>query len=214
MKNQIAIHSPKMSVAPEDVPGGSRPGSLLFEAIKGLQTLPARVEWLVDEVRRARGRWVPALSRSCGRAVVGLLFWTATPNTRAQNYSIDWFSIDGGGGTSASAGGAFTVNGTIGQVDATIQPLAGGNFSLAGGYWSVAVVTLAGAPPLNIRMTTTNTVLISWPASALGFALQESSDLKTTNWVSTSQPVTDNGTSHFILVNPPTGNRFYRLFKP
>jgi hypothetical protein len=34
----------------------------------------------------------------------------------AQNYSIDWFTIDGGGGT--STGGVYSVSGTIGQPDA------------------------------------------------------------------------------------------------
>jgi hypothetical protein len=28
------------------------------------------------------------------------------------------------------------------------------------------------------------------------------------------QTITDDGTNKFIIVNPPTGNRFYRLFKP
>ena len=33
-----------------------------------------------------------------------------------QSYSIDWSTIDGGGGT--STGGVYTVSGTIGQPDA------------------------------------------------------------------------------------------------
>jgi len=35
----------------------------------------------------------------------------------AQSYAIDWFTIDGGGGT--STGGAYTVSGTVGQPDAS-----------------------------------------------------------------------------------------------
>jgi hypothetical protein len=38
----------------------------------------------------------------------------------AQNFSIDWFTIDGGGGT--STGGLYSVIGTIGQPDANAQP--------------------------------------------------------------------------------------------
>jgi hypothetical protein len=34
----------------------------------------------------------------------------------AQSYSIDWFTIDGGGGT--STGGVYQVSGSIGQPDA------------------------------------------------------------------------------------------------
>jgi hypothetical protein len=36
----------------------------------------------------------------------------------AQSYSIDWFTIDGGVGT--STGGVYSVSGTIGQPDAGV----------------------------------------------------------------------------------------------
>jgi hypothetical protein len=45
---------------------------------------------------------------------------------------IDWSTIDGGGGH--SAGGNFELKGTIGQPDAGMV-MAGGDFSLAGGFW-------------------------------------------------------------------------------
>jgi len=41
-----------------------------------------------------------------------------------QNYTIDWYKIAGGGGT--SAGGTYQVNGTIGQPDAS-QAMTGGS---------------------------------------------------------------------------------------
>ena len=47
-----------------------------------------------------------------------------------------------------------------------------------------------------------------------GFTLQQNGDLNATTWIAAPQTVTDNGTNKFIIVNPPTGNRFYRLFKP
>jgi hypothetical protein len=57
---------------------------------------------------------------------------------RAQNFSIDWHKVSGGGG--ASGGGQYSVCGTIGQHDAGAA-LSGGSFSLTGGFWSsVAVV--------------------------------------------------------------------------
>lgn len=131
---------------------------------------------------------------------------------RAQNFSIDWFTIDGGGGT--STGGVFSLSGTIGQPDANPQPLTGGNFALVGGFWSLFAVQTPGAPRLTIRLTSTNTALVLWPSPSVGFVLQQNADLDTSNWVATPQPVTDNGTDRFIIVNPPAGNRFYRLFKP
>ena len=135
-----------------------------------------------------------------------------TTNAHAQ-YSIDWFTIDDGGGT--STGGVYSVSGTIGQPDANQPPMSGGNYSLAGGFWSLlSVVQSPGAPQLSITLTSTNTAVVSWAYPSAGFNLQQNTNLSTANWVSPSQTVTNNGTINFIIVNPPTGNRFYRLFKP
>ena len=41
--------------------------------------------------------------------VLGALLVTVS-SARAQSYTIDWFTIDGGGGT--STGGVFSVSGT------------------------------------------------------------------------------------------------------
>ncbi len=47
-------------------------------------------------------------------------------------FTLDWMTIDGGGGT--SVGGNFELSGTIGQPDAG-GPMTGGNFTLVGGFW-------------------------------------------------------------------------------
>jgi hypothetical protein len=47
-------------------------------------------------------------------------------------YDLSWYSVDGGG-VMWSAGGGFTLGGTIGQADAGV--LAGGAFTLSGGFW-------------------------------------------------------------------------------
>ena len=47
-------------------------------------------------------------------------------------FTIDWFSIDGGGGS--TSGGSFALSGTIGQHDAT-SALSGATFTLTGGFW-------------------------------------------------------------------------------
>lgn len=49
----------------------------------------------------------------------------------APQYSVDWHTIDGGGGT--SAGGGFMLAGTVGQPDA--GEMSGGNYVLVGGFW-------------------------------------------------------------------------------
>ena len=142
--------------------------------------------------------------------ILFLLFVAISAST--QNLSIDWFTIDGGGGT--SSGGSFSLSGTIGQPDATAQPMMGGNFSLTGGFWSLFAVQNPGAPLLAIRLISSSVAQVSWPSPSTGFTLQQNSDLNSTNWVNAPQAVTDNGTNKFITVSPPNGNRFYRLVKP
>ena len=62
-------------------------------------------------------------------SVFAVLF--CAPPAWAQFYSVKWFTLDGGGGP--SAGGSFSLNGTIGQPDA--GTMSGGSYSLAGGFW-------------------------------------------------------------------------------
>jgi hypothetical protein len=135
----------------------------------------------------------------------------AVPSARTQSFSIDWHTIDGGGGT--STGSVYSVSGTIGQPDAG-PAMSGGRFSLTGGFWSLVAVQTPGAPWLTISLTSTNTVMVSWPFPSTDFGLQQNTDLNTANWTTPSEAVTDNGTNKFIIVNPPTGHRYYRLFKP
>src|SRR5436189_1812116 len=106
----------------------------------------------------------------CGMvSVLALLLLTFVPTSAsAQNYSIDWFSIDGGGGS--STGGVYSVTGTIGQPDA--GHMSGGNFALDGGFWAIiATVQTPGAPALRVVFTATNTVVVAWPSPSTGFSL-------------------------------------------
>ncbi len=50
----------------------------------------------------------------------------------ADTYTIDWYTIDGGGAMNL-IGGAYTLSGTIGQPDAGTQ--SGGTYKLDGGFW-------------------------------------------------------------------------------
>src|SRR5215212_11668383 len=106
---------------------------------------------------------------------LALLF--AGIETQAQNYSIDWYKIAGGGGT--STGGVYSVSGTIGQHDAG-GPMTGGNFSLTGGFWSLYAVQTVGAPVLSIKLTTTNTAQVYWSSPSLNFNLQVNTNIATT----------------------------------
>ena len=126
----------------------------------------------------------------------------------SAQYSIDWYTIDGGGGT--STGGVYTVSGTIGQPDA--GTMSGGNYSLTGGFWSIiSVVQTPGAPLLTVTRSG-NSVIVSWPSPSLGFNLQQNSNLAAPGgWVGTGYTVSDNGTTKSITITSPTGNLYFRL---
>jgi hypothetical protein len=129
-----------------------------------------------------------------------------------QSYSIDWSTIDGGGGT--STGGVYFVSGTIGQPDAG-PTMSGGNYSLDGGFWSlIGAVQTPGAPLLSIIHTTTNAVAVFWPSPSTGWNLQQNTNsVSSVNWSNVTTAIQDDGTTKTLIVNPPAGNRFYRLFK-
>ena len=81
--------------------------------------------------------------------LIGLFFISAKVlSVSAQSYSIDWFTIDGGGGT--STGGVYSVSGTIGQPDAG-GPMTNGQYSVTGGFWALpTAIQVSGAPTLTI----------------------------------------------------------------
>ena len=131
-----------------------------------------------------------------------------------QTYSIDWFTIDGGGGT--STGGVYSVSGTIGQPDAGV--LTGGPYTLAGGFWGiVGAIQMPDAPLLSIdRETVSGQVRVSWPLPARGFVLEETTGLNNaapSPWMQVPFPYQTNATDIFINVPVPAGNKFYRLVK-
>src|SRR5438445_10861776 len=132
-----------------------------------------------------------ACSRFIGVGVWGLMLLLC-PSVRAQSYSLDWFTVDGGGGT--STGGVYSVSGTIGQPDA--GHMSGGNYGLDGGFWGIiAAVQTPGAPLLVIRLTTTNTVAVSWPSPSTGFTLQQNTNgIGTVNWSNVTTTPSDDGT--------------------
>jgi hypothetical protein len=141
----------------------------------------------------------------------GVLFWGCCHQTSAQTYSIDWSTIDGGGGT--STGGVYSVTGTVGQPDAGAT-MSGGNYSLDGGFWSfVAAVQIPGSPLLTVTRSG-NGVIVSWPSPSTGFMLQQNSNVANTNgWFAYSGTVNDDGTTKSVTNAPPTGNLYFRLKK-
>jgi hypothetical protein len=127
-------------------------------------------------------------------------------SARAQSYSIDWFTIDGGGGT--STGGVYALSGTIGQPDVGIS--SGGNYTLQGGFWpGVLVVPPTGdAPALFIQLNGAN-VALSWSPAPPGFVLEVSDNVSSTAW----NPA-PSGSTNPVTLSVGSGAKFYRLRKP
>jgi hypothetical protein len=127
-----------------------------------------------------------------------------------QTYTIDWYKIAGGGGTSTN--GSYSVSGTIGQPDAS-GPMSGGQYSLTGGFWSIYAVQTPGAPTLYINHSG-NSVTVFWQ-NVSGWNLIQSGSLTTpvASWSASSGITTSNGTNT-VTITPPTGNLFFRLANP
>ena len=125
-------------------------------------------------------------------------------------YAVDWSTVDGGGGT--STGGVYAVTGTIGQPDA--GRMSGGNFTLDGGFWGVIATIQSLGPPyfsiaLNPQLSTIN---VSWPSPSTGWNLQQNTNsVSSVNWSNVTSGIQNDGTTKTLIINPPAGNRFYRL---
>ncbi len=129
----------------------------------------------------------------------------------AQNYSINWHKIAGGGGT--STGGVYAVSGTIGQHDAG-GPMTGGNYSLTGGFWGLlAVLQTPGAPNLTIKFVGPDSAVVSWPNIG-SYTLRTNGNLGTSSWIGYGSTVTTANGTNSVTITPPTGNLFFRLSQP
>lgn len=125
----------------------------------------------------------------------------------AQQYSIDWQKVAGGGGVSSN--GQYTVSGTIGQPDAG-GPMTGGNYSLTGGFWAlISVVQTPGAPALYISESA-NTVTVYWQ-NVSGWTLQQNNNPANTGGWSASGGITTTNGTNLLNLTSPAGNLFFRL---
>lgn len=142
---------------------------------------------------------------------LGAALLTVSTASAQTNYSLDWWTIDGGSG--ASTGGVYSVTCTIGQPDG--GAMSGGNFTLEGGFWGIiGAVQPPGAPHMDINLSATNSVIVSWPAGSTTWQLEQNNSLNTTNWVKVGTAPQQVGDIMQFIVSPPTGARFYRLRSP
>lgn len=125
--------------------------------------------------------------------------------------SIDWFTLDGGGGAQNSAN--YLVNSTVGQNDFGSGASTSANYQIIPGFWAAENMGPASSlPELTIVLSGPN-VTISWPSPSPGFVLQQSDSLDTipASWTDTLGAINDNGTIKSITVSHDVAKRFYRL---
>ena len=126
---------------------------------------------------------------------------------RAQDsFTIEWSSIDGGGGP-VTGDGEFTLTGSsLGQATAG-DPDDGppGEFAISGGYWTF---DLEPPPELNLAMQLDgDTVTLTWADGGFTVVLESSADLDL--W----EPV-DPQPAGPPFQEPSGQRRFYRLTRP
>ncbi len=69
-----------------------------------------------------------------------LSFGWSTAAQTTDGYTITWWTIDGGGGTSTTSG--YTLSGSIGQP--IVGEISGGGYTLTSGFW-------AGVPDSSVQ---------------------------------------------------------------
>lgn len=76
--------------------------------------------------------------RSAGMVAAAALLLSSTA-LPAQNFTIDWHTIDGGGEVLAETSDhQWQLSGTLGQWDSSeLQATSGANWTLTGGFWPV-----------------------------------------------------------------------------
>lgn len=102
---------------------------------------------------RRRGRCHAAskhtnkLGKALARMLTSLILLPAAAH--AQNYSIDWFTVAGGGMRSSS--GNYTLHGTVGQP--AVGSMAANKYAVVGGFWSFSSPVPPADPFAGIDLT-------------------------------------------------------------
>ncbi|MGD1089779.1 MAG: hypothetical protein ABR955_13820, partial [Verrucomicrobiota bacterium] len=160
-------------------------------------------------------RTMKTWNRKLGAGSLQLFFFILLPlafclRASAQSYSIDWYKVAGGGGT--STGATYQVSSTIGQPDAS-GAMTGGQYSVTGGFWAlISVVQTPGTPNLTITYSA-NSVIVSWPDTG-SYTLQQNGNLATGTWTNSGYSVSTANSTNSVTITPPTGNLFFRLANP
>ena len=176
----------------------------------GLQRLNDGRQVRLEEPLQIPGAHVAGANQQTMKTTIGILLASLAlllaPRAQAQSYSLDWSTMDGGGGM--STGGVYAVRGTIGQPDA--GAMSGGTFTLVGGFWALpGLAQTPGAPTLYITNAAPGWATLWWNPPTPGFVLQEDLSLSSTNWIYSLS-----GATNPIVVPATLPAKFYRLRNP
>jgi hypothetical protein len=115
-------------------------------------------------------------------------------------FSLPWWTVDGGGGTSTSSSGRFSLDATSGQPDAGV--MAGGRFALFGGFWGPA-------PRLHIVLEGAQ-VRVSWDFGLGAGQLETTDALPNAPLCGVWTPVSLAGSVGSVLLPVAAAPRFFR----
>ena len=132
------------------------------------------------------------------------------PRAHAQGGVPLWTNIYNGPGNDSDQSRAVSVDGG-GNVFVTGYSIGSDSFN----DYATIKYSSAILPSITVARTTTNTVVISWPSPSTDFVLQQNTNgLSSMNWSNVTAGIQNDGTNKTLVVNPSSGSRFYRLFKP
>jgi len=130
---------------------------------------------------------------------------------KARVYTLESRPALGGGGWSDVTGvsGVVGDNQLVVHTDTELDPALFYRAQVA--LTNLSAVQLIGGPRLSIEASGLDSVRLSWPSVASGFALQESTSLTAGGWTDVVPAPSDDGTNWSVVVTPPSAPRFYRL---
>jgi hypothetical protein len=82
-------------------------------------------------------------------ALAALLLPAGAALANGLGYTLDWWTVDGGGGTWSDTGGRYELNGTVGQPDVGVW--GDGEYTLTGGFWGGGKVQYNTYLPLALK---------------------------------------------------------------
>ena len=133
-------------------------------------------------------------------------------SVQAQPYQLGTATVKGARTT--SHGGDYEIRGSIGSIP-TRPAMDNGEYAVSGSLVALFVaVTTTGAPTLNITVTTTNTVVLSWLADSTGFVVEQNVTANGTGWSRVGIAAQNSGGNYHVVLPMSAGNKFFRLQRP